>query len=54
VALTLPNLDKISSQDQKLGEALQAAQSYIRQNVVQVVGNKKIPPTFVTPARRAG
>jgi hypothetical protein len=54
MALTVPNLPDLTKKDPKLGEALQRVQAYLNNNVaaapqLSIAGNKKQPPTFVTP-----
>lgn len=51
MAFQIPNLDKISKEDPKLGEALQKVQVYVGQNVTTATGNKQTPPSgFVNPS----
>lgn len=44
MALNIPNLDRITKDDPKLGEALVKTQQYVNQNVVLVPGNRVPKP----------
>jgi hypothetical protein len=52
VALIIPNIDRISKDNPRLGEALLKVQQYTNQNVPAVAGNAVSPPTFVNPAKK--
>lgn len=49
MALTIPNVDRITKENPKLGEALLKEQDYINKNSPVVPGNRKQPPGFITP-----
>lgn len=44
MALNLPNLDRITKVDPKLGETLKRVQDYTNENVTPVAGNKVPKP----------
>jgi hypothetical protein len=55
MALIVPNLDRISKESPKLGEALKKVQDYTNTNVTPVAGNRTPPPgNFVNPGRPPG
>ena len=54
MALNIPNLDKISKTDPKLGEALQSIKTAINQSVTPVPGNRKSVPKIVNPGNPPG
>ena len=50
MALTIPNLDRVTKDDPLTGEALVKVQQYVNQNVTPVAGNK-VPPPPTNPAK---
>jgi hypothetical protein len=44
MSLNIPNIDRISKDDPKLGEALAKVQTYTNANVSQTAGNRVAPP----------
>lgn len=44
MALAIPNLDNLTEDNPRLGEALKMVQNYTNQNVTAVPGNKIPPP----------
>lgn len=54
MALNIPNLDRISKENPKLGEALLRVQNFTNTNLTPAAGNNVPPPTFVNPTQRPG
>lgn len=55
MSLIIPNVDRISKESPKLGEALLKIQQFTNQNVSPTVGNKVAPPIAISnPAQRPG
>ena len=54
MALKIPGILKLTLKEPRLGEALQAVQSYVNKNVTPVPGNKKTKPSFINPDQRPG
>lgn len=53
MALNIPNLDRITKDDVKTGEALVKVQQYVNQNVTPAAGNRTpVPP--IDPTRPPG
>lgn len=53
MALTIPNVDRLSKDNPKLGEALKKVQDYTNQNVTPAGGNRIAPPP-TNPANPQG
>jgi len=53
VSLIVPNQDRISKENPKLGEALKKIQDYTNLNISPAVGNR-VPPPPTNPANPQG